>query len=356
MEKEEKAILWLSMFDFVGVKKALNLINEYGSAVEVLNNVEKLKDLFKVGDFEKLKIASDFNYLDNFINNCEKQNIKIVTYKSSDYPKSLLDIDTKPLVLYCKGNIKLLNENGIAIVGTRRITKYGTEVTTKFTTALAKAGLVIVSGLSYGVDACAHETCLKVKGKTIAVLGCGLNEIYPATNIPLAEKIIENDGLVISEYKPNEKPKTYYFPIRNRIISGLSKGVLIPEATLKSGSMHTKNYALEYGKELYVVPGRVTDIYSFGCNSIIKSLQGCMVLTPEDILSDFNLKYKEENICNIQISIDEQLILSILNCDELHYEEILNKSGLDAKTLNTILVKLEMKKLIKKLPGNFYCK
>ncbi len=132
--------------------------------------------------------------------------------------------------------------------------------------------------------------------------------------------------------------------------------MLIPEATLKSGSMHTKNYALEYGKELYVVPGRITDIYSFGCNSIIKSLQGSMVLTPEDILSDFNLKYKAEDVCKIQISIDEEIVLSILNCDELHYEEILNKSGLDAKTLNTILVKLEMKKLIKKLPGNFYCK
>ena len=344
------------MFEFVGVKRALNLIKEYGSAVEVLNNIEKLKDLFKANDFEKLRVASDINYLDNFINNCEKQNIKIVTYKSVDYPKTLLDIDTKPLVLYCKGNVKLLNESGIAIVGTRRITKYGTEVTTKFTTALSKAGLVIISGLSYGVDACAHETCLKAKGKTIAVLGCGLNEIYPATNIPLAERIIENGGLVISEYKPNEKPKTYYFPIRNRIIAGLSKGVLIPEATLKSGSMHTKNYALEYGKELYVVPGRITDIYSYGCNSIIKSLQGSMVLSPEDILNDFNLKYEKEDICKIQISIDEQLVLSILNCDEVHYEEILEKSGLDAKTLNTILVKLEMKKLIKKLPGNFYCK
>ena len=197
---------------------------------------------------------------------------------------------------------------------------------------------------------------MNVGGKTIAVLGCGVNIIYPDQNKPLAERILNNGGLIISEYRPNEKPKTYYFPIRNRIIAGLSKGVLITEATLKSGSMHTKNYALEYGKDLYVVPGRISDIYSYGCNSIIKALQGCMVLSPEDILDTYNLKFDNIITKSIQISIEEELILGILGTNEVHYEEILEKSKLDVKSLNTILVKLELKKLITKLPGNYYCK
>ena len=279
MEKEEKAYLWLSMCESIGVKKAFALIDQYGSASNVFENVDALSNILKPEDFEKAKSICDNKYLDNFVSNCLNQDIKIVTYASSEYPENLRNIDTPPLVLYAKGDVGLLKSKGIAIVGTRRITKYGSEVTTKFSSALSKAGLTIISGLSYGVDAVAHEVCLNVKGKTIAVLGCGLNQIYPDANKPLAKRIVESGGLIISEYMPNEKARTYYFPVRNRIIAGLSVGVLIPEATLKSGSMHTKNYALEYGKELYVVPGRITDIYSYGCNSIIKSLQGSMVLS-----------------------------------------------------------------------------
>lgn len=357
MEKEEKAILWLKMFDFIDNKKILLLINDFGSALNVMQNIDKLNKYFTAENFNKLKYSCDFNYLDNYILNCEKQGIKILTYLSKDYPTSLKNISDPPMVLYCKGNLDLLKcENSIAIVGSRRVTKYGTDVTTKFACALTKAGLVIISGLADGVDSIAHKCCLDLKGKTIAVLGSGLNEIYPSTNIPLANRIIDNGGLIITEYKPNEKGLSFHFPKRNRIIAGLSKGVLITEATLKSGSMHTKDFALEYGKELFVVPGRITDIYSFGCNSVIKSLQGSMVLSPQDILDAYNLKYDNIIQKNVQISIDEQLILNILKTDELHYDEILEKSKLDVKTLNTLLVKLELKKLITKLPGNYYCK
>lgn len=357
MEKEEKAILWLKMFDFIDNNKALLLINEFGSAINVMQNVDKLEKYFSPDKFNKLKYSCNFDYINNYISNCEKQNIKIVTYASDCYPNRLKNISEPPMILYAKGNLDLLkNENTIAIVGSRRITNYGAEVTTKFATALTKAGLVIISGLAEGVDSIAHNCCLNANGKTIAVLGSGFNEIYPQINEPLAKKILENDGLIITEYKPNEKGLSFHFPKRNRIIAGLSRGVLITEATLKSGSMYTKDYALEFGKDLFVVPGRITDIYSFGCNSIIKSLQGSMVLSPEDILNVYNLKYDNVIQKSIQISIDEQLILNILKTDELHYDEILEKSQLDVKVLNTLLVKLEMKKIIKKLPGNYYCK
>lgn len=356
MIAEEKAFLWLSMCDFIGNKKAFSLINTYGSAVDVLNHIDELKNILKPEDYEKSKYLSDIAYIDTFVNNCNDQDIHIITYASDEYPSTLKNIDTPPLVLYARGDVSLLNSRCIAIVGTRRITKYGTDVTTMFSTSLSRAGLTIVSGLSYGVDAVAHESCLKAKGKTIAVLGSGLNVIYPDANKPLADRIVENGGLIISEYKPNEKAKVYYFPIRNRIIAGLSDGVLIPEATLKSGSMHTKNYALDYGKDLFIVPGRITDIYSVGCNSVIKSLQGSMVLSPDDILEAYHLK-GEKLVGNVvQLSIDEELVLSIIGTNELHYEELLEKSGLEAKVLNTLLVRLELKKIITKLPGNYYSK
>lgn len=356
MNIEEKAFLWLNMCDFIGNKKAFALIKEYGSAANVMANVDRIKDTIKSADFDKAKYMADVSYIDTFVKRCADQNIQIVTYASESYPDKLRDIDTPPLALYARGDVGLLKSKGIGIVGTRRITKYGTDVTTMFSTALSKAGLTIVSGLSYGVDAVAHTACLNAKGKTIAVLGSGLNVIYPDANKPLADRIVQNGGLVISEYKPNEKSKVYYFPIRNRIIAALSDGVLIPEATLKSGSMHTKNYALEYGKDLFVVPGRITDIYSVGCNSVIKSLQGAMVLSPDDILETYHMK--GDAIANnmVQLSIDEEMILSILGTDELHYEEILEKSGLEARVLNTMLVRLELKKIITKLPGNYYSK
>ena len=173
----------------------------------------------------------------------------------------------------------------MAIVGTRRASRYGKDVTEQFASSLARAGVTIVSGLADGVDTFSHQACLNVKGKTIAVLGGGINNIYPATNTNLANKIVESGGLILSEYRPNEKPQTYYFPIRNRIIAGLSKAVLITEATEKSGSMHTKNYALDYGREVFAVPGRINDIYSTGCNKIIKSCQSAIALDPNDILN-----------------------------------------------------------------------
>ncbi len=356
MNKEEKAVLWLSLFEFVGNKKAHLLIEKYGSAYSIYENKEKLKSEFKDDEFQKIIYASEMEYIDQYISNCNNQNIGIITFKSENYPKKLLDIDTTPLVLYYKGDYSILNSPSIAIVGTRRATKYGKDITHQFSYNLSKSGLVIISGLADGIDTIAHSATLEAKGKTIAVLGSGLNEVYPANNIQLAKLIVENGGLLLSEYKPNEKPKSYYFPFRNRIIAGLSNGVLITEATLNSGSMHTKNYALEYGKELFVIPGRITDIYSFGCNSVIKSLQGSMVLSVEDILEVYHLK-NEGIISNaMQLTLDEQLILSVLSTNELHYEELLEGTKLDVKVLNTLLMKLEMKKVIKKLPGNFYSK
>ncbi len=358
LNKQEKAILFLTttgltykkQFKIVEQVLLSNLFDDFdkfkADVSNILNN-EELQNL--CNEFDEVKLNS-------YINNLEKSNIKVVTVMSDCYSKLLKEIDSPPLVLYAKGDVNLLNSTCVAIVGSRRASRYGKDVTEKFSSVLAQSGITIVSGLADGVDTFAHDACVKAKGKTIAVLGGGINEIYPATNTNLANKIIETGGLIISEYKPNEKPQTYYFPVRNRIIAGMCKAVLITEATEKSGSMHTKNYALDFGREVFAVPGRINDIYSTGCNKIIKNCQSAIALDPNDVLNFLGKNFVESKTNVVQYSLTDRLILDIIDVNEVHYEEILAKSGMDSKELNTALIRLELKNLIKKLPGNFYSK
>lgn len=355
----EKSILYVSTCGFITYKKQYKLVFET-NIENLINNFDlfllEAKSVLTDKEISELKSNFDLSKLNNYVSNLYGGGISVVTIKSNTYSKLLSEIDNPPLVLYAKGNINLLNSVSVAIVGTRRASRYGKEVTEKFSKELASSGVTIVSGLADGVDTFAHTACLEAKGKTIAVLGSGLNEIYPATNTNLANKIVDSGGLIISEHKPNEKPQTYYFPVRNRIIAGLSRAVLITEATEKSGSMHTKNYALEFGRELFVVPGRITDIYSAGCNKIIKSCQGAIALSPGDVLNFLGKNFVESKTEFVQYSLTDQLILDIIDVNEVHYEEILARSGMDSKELNTALIRLELKKVIKKLPGNYYSK
>lgn len=359
LNKQESAILFLTTCDFITYKKQFKIVEQVKLS-NLFDNYQQFEDdiasILTESELIKLRNQFDIEQLKMYINNLEKFDIKVVTILSYEYSKLLKEIDTPPLVLYAKGNTKLLNSDCVAIVGSRRASRYGKDVTEKFSSALAQSGVTIVSGLADGVDTFAHESCLNVKGKTIAVLGSGVNEVYPSTNSNLAKRIIENDGLIISEYKPNETPQTYYFPVRNRIIAGLSKAVLITEATEKSGSMHTKNYALDFGRDVFAVPGRINDIYSAGCNKIIKNCQSAIALDPNDVLSGLGKNFVETKTNIVQYSLTDKLILDIIDVNEVHYEEILAKSGMDSKELNTALIRLELKKIIKKLPGNFYSK
>ena len=358
LSKKEQAVLLLSYCGFISLKKQHEVINEIAEIENLILNFKvcknKLAEIIGLENVTKLEILLEGNSLTNFVGNLEKSNIGVVTIISENYSKLLSAIPDAPTVLYYKGNVSLLNSNCVAIVGTRRISRYGHDVTKQFSSSLAKANLTIVSGLCDGVDTVAHSSCVEVGGKTIAVIGSGLNEIYPATNTNLANKIVEAGGLIVSEYKPNEKPKTFYFPQRNRIIAGLSKAILITEATLKSGSMYTKNFALDYGREVFAVPGRITDIYSEGCNKIIQNCQSAIALSPKTILDFFGKNFVENKKDSVQLGLLDELILSIIDVNEVHYEEILAKSKVDSKTLNTCLMRLELKGIIKKLSGNFY--
>lgn len=213
-----------------------------------------------------------------------KYKVVKIDMKSKWYPDKLKNISDPPKVLFCLGNLELLNAKSIAIIGSRDYSAYGERATKEFSYNLAKNDICIVSGLAKGIDAFAHKGCLSAGGKTIAVLGNGLDIIYPKENEKLFYRIIENDGLVISEYPLGTKPKKQHFPARNRIISGLSDGVLVIEARKNSGTNITVDFALEQGKDVFVIPGNIYSKTSDGTNFLIT--EGAIpVLTYKDILN-----------------------------------------------------------------------
>lgn len=355
---DDKVILWLSSFEFMSYKKAMQIIDLF-DLDDLFNNLKEYRaDLLKIvkaQEFDEMLTNNNLMYVDSIIRGYDEHLIKAITYKSDDYPRLLKEIDSPPLILYCKGNISLLNSDCLAVVGTRRATNYGKTACKKIVNEVATQGITIVSGLAEGIDTIAHKSTLEVKGKTIAVLGSGLLHIYPASNEALYRDILDNDGLIISEYKPNEPSVTYHFPVRNRIIAGLSKAVAIMEATEKSGSMHTKNYALEYNREVFALPARINDIYSIGCNKIISNGQAKMLLGSQDILEFYGgSSNTTQEVKAIQLSYDEQLIYDALDLNEMNIDEIIKKTKMETKVLLTMLMRMEIKGIIKKLPGNIY--
>lgn len=216
--------------------------------------------------------------------------VKLLKYEDEQYPECLRNIHTPPTKLYCMGNINLLNKKRkIAIIGCRDYSEYGRLISQKFAYELARMGFVIVSGAARGIDSFSHKATLNTKTGTIAVLGNGLNYIYPPENKELEEQILNNNGLIISEYDMGTRPSKYTFPARNRIISAISDGVLVVEAKQRSGTLITVDFALEQGKNIYVIPGNIDALNSVGTNELIK--QGAKVVTKiEDILEDFKSK------------------------------------------------------------------
>lgn len=202
--------------------------------------------------------------------NLDKNKIKTIKLEDSTYPEKLKEIYNPPKTIYLIGNEKLLNQKSIAIIGCRECTRYGAENAYKFSYELAKENICVISGFAKGIDTYSHKGAVSAKGKTIAILGCGLDIIYPPENIELYKQILLQGGAIISEYPLGSKPEKYHFPERNRIISGLSSGVLVIEAKKKSGTMITVDFALEQGREVYAVPGNISSENSYGTNELIK--------------------------------------------------------------------------------------
>ena len=347
----EKFLVYMSMNEISNKKqeeildtiKPLSLDKVFENHDGILSTEEVVK---LAADFDEAKLVSS-------IENMKNNGIHILTIESEDYPESLSGLPDRPLILYAKGDLSLLKKDCFAIVGTRMPSSYGKIVTERFAKELAESGLVIVSGLCYGVDQISHKTTLEVGGKTIAVVASGFNKIYPQANFTLSQEIAEK-GLLLSEYPPSITAKKYTFPRRNRIIAGLCRGVLITEAAFKSGTTHTKEFALEYGRDVFAIPGNITSAKSQLTNHIIQTAQGECVTEPKDILQFYGMEGKAKETKIQTLSFDEKTIVDLLEKEPRDFDYLAKKSNIPVNILNSCLTTLEIRGLIRKLPAQMY--
>ena len=363
MNLDEKALILLDSFDEIGYQKKNHILELFDKPKDLFNKTKfsskREQILFILGEegYSKLLKFSNVESADRVLDFYSKKQVNVITRLSKGYSELLLNIDSPPLVLYYRGDISLLSTFCIAVVGTRKPTSYGINVTEKFTKELVDYNITVVSGLAYGVDSVAHNITLDNNGKTIAVIAGGIDEIYPKTNLYLAKRIIANGGLIVSENRPGRKVESYMFPIRNRIIAGLSSGVIITEASLKSGTMHTKNYALDFQREVFAVPGSIFSESSLGTNRIISESNAKLVVNIDDVLDEFiYIKFKRREMApsNQFYSNTEQQIIDLLKDKEMSFQEIVEKVNLKTSELNTLLTKLTLRGIIRKHAGNVY--
>ena len=282
--------------------------------------------------------------------------IKTTNIQDENYPKLLKGIKNAPEVIYYRGEMKS-DENCFAVVGTRRFSPYGKQVALEMAGDLAEAGLIIVSGLAPGIDTFAHTATVERRKRTIAVLGTGVDEksIYPQSNLKLAQKILETGGALISEYPPDQRGTQFTFPQRNRIISGLSLGILVVEAKQKSGALITAHYAFEQNRKVFAIPGPIHSLNSKGCHYLIK--RGAkLVESANDILKDLNLPagrqvYQKGIIGETE---EENLILNVLKEEVLDIDKIIEKTKLSAAKVASTLAILEIKGKVRNLGGNTF--
>lgn len=280
--------IWFSRLENLTPKTLIMLLEKFGTPINLFNKTREqlLKENIKEKYIDKIINPIYRENLNNYIEYMKKNCIDIITIYDEYYPEKLKQIYDPPVMLYIKGKKEILKGKAVSIVGCRNSSKYGENISKKIAYNLSLNNINIVSGLAKGIDSFAHIGALEAKGKTIAVVGCGLDIVYPRENTNLFNNIIKQGGAVISEYIIGTKPLAYNFPRRNRIISGLSDSVIVVEAKEKSGTLITADFALEQGKEIYAVPGNIDNPNSYGTNELIK--QGAKVLTSiKDILEDF---------------------------------------------------------------------
>ena len=345
------------LFAHTGVTNAkfFQLWGCFDGADDFVRNFGDSLDAQKIlGDsYRGLSLALKRKAYDEVIAKMDKNKVFAVTYFSETYPETLRNVDDKPYVLFCKGNAKLLSTDALGVVGTRKITSYGRRVTRDFVKVLSEY-FTIVSGLAYGVDTVAHETTLEQAGNTIAVLGGGLINVYPPANQGLADRIVLNGGLLISEYGMDAQSMSYHFPHRNRLVSGLSKGLLVCQAAAKSGTNSTVEHALQQGKDVFVVPGEIYDVSCSGSNRLIKSMQGACVTSPRDIVDYYGLDRVDVKKATHQMTIEEQQVVNALSLGQLTFDQLVQQTCIAPADLNFLLANLELRSIIAKLPGNCY--
>ncbi len=350
----------------IGPYKIFSLLNRFKTFRDIFS--ADLPDLTRTEGVNKklaeriVKSSKNIDSIESRVNSelnlLKKINGKIITYWDEEYPELLRNIYYPPLVLYLVGNLENINRNGVAIVGTRKPTHYGIQQAEKFSAELVKKGLTVISGLARGIDSYAHRSAINNKGKTIAVIGSGIDVIYPPENARLFRSISEN-GSIITEFEPGTKPDAQNFPRRNRIISGLSLGVLVIETRANGGAMQTAAYALDQNREIFALPGNVNSPQSEGPNLLIQKGEAKLVLSGEDIIDELSNKLglqkkSSEKTLHISLSLFEQKILEALRNEALQIDIIANRASMNTSECLVHLLSLEFKGLVKQLPGKIF--
>ena len=363
--EEREAFVALNMTERVGPVRVRQLLKHFGDARTTLAaSRNQLMRVPGIGEDTAECIAGWEKRVDlaGELRRCEEFGCHIIIESDPQYPTSLREIYDPPIVLYVKGSLSRKDHNAIGIVGSRQTTHYGIETSRKLSYQLAYVGVTVVSGGARGIDTAAHQGSLSAKGRTVAVLGNGINIVFPPENRELYERIAEN-GAVITQFPFNRKADKQTFPIRNRIVAGMTLGTVVVEANLASGALITANFATDYGRQVFAVPGRIDSPRSKGCHELIK--KGAKLCeSAEDILSEFEYLFPPENkppspadtgvLAAIELSEREQLVLDAISDQEVQVDDIIRASGLTASVASVALLGLEMKKLVQQLPGKVY--
>ncbi|WP_408894682.1 DNA-processing protein DprA [Paenibacillus taichungensis] len=374
---EERWILFgLHETDGIGKKTISKLLTGQHQLTDLLD--------YKEGDWvaaglrrdQAARLTKQFNadWIEQRQESVYKAGIEVVTYLDQDYPILMKETVQPPWVMYGRGDLNLLHTQSIAMVGTRMPTVYGRKIGEKLAEQLCKAGLTIVSGLARGIDSVCHDAALRANGKTIAVFGTGIDNIYPPENTGLAERIAET-GLLLSEYPPGTRARQGLFPERNRIIAGLTLGTLVVEADIRSGSLITADAALEAGRDVFAVPGPITSPKSRGSHNLIR--QGAKLVTSAtDLLEEFRLDLpnadqlpynrgrsaESSETSNkgifpvVKLSSDEQRVIYLLEQEEQSLDQLVEQLNWDFGHLHSVLLSLIIKKQISQLPGTKYAR
>ncbi len=357
---EQKYLVSLYAFTYFGPKRITLLLDYFGSPSAAWKASNK--SLLEIGLSKK--IVENFSFFkksfkfEDYFSQLKQNKISYITITSNKYPKILKELDGAPIVLYFKGDVSTLSGDNIAIVGTRKATSYGKEVTEKFSKEISLSGANIVSGLALGIDSVAHRATFDTGGKTIAVLACGLDQIYPKINTQLANEIISKEGAIVSEYPLGHPALRPNFASRNRIISGLSKAVLVIEGAKKSGTLLTASHAADQGRQVFAVPGQITSPMSEASHFLIQN-GAKIAFSPRDVIEELNMQFEVDKAKMEKVlpeTLEEIKIVKVLENEEMHLDELVRITRMATDKIISVLTIMELKGIIKNLGNGNYKK
>ncbi len=360
-----EALVALNLVEGVGPIRTRSLLEHFGDATAILGaSKQQLIQVRNIGQDTAEAIANWEKSVDlaGELKRVEDFGCHILIQTDEAYPELLRQIYDPPIVLYVKGELLPKDKNAVAMVGSRMTTHYGIETARRLAYQLAYIGVTVVSGAARGIDSAAHQGALSAKGRTVAVLGTGINLVTPPENLNLFEQIASN-GALITQFPFNRPGDKQSFPIRNRIVAGMTLGTVVVEANLTSGALITANFATEYGRQVFAVPGRIDSPRSKGCHDLIK--KGAKLCEDaEDILSEFEYLFPASNrppsaaetgaLPALELSANEQSVYATLDHEEISIDEVIRKSGLPPSAVSVALLSLEMKRLLRQLPGKMF--